>query len=83
MLEIATRAMNEFGLDFCWQLLVSKENPITDIVLSIQGLDKDSELEKYLFEAVRSATGISIKIDFTPQVEMSTNMKLKSIVRCL
>ncbi len=83
ILEIATRAMNEFGLDFCWQLLVSKENPITDIVLSIQGIESDPELEKYLYEAVRSATGISIKISFTPQVEMSTNMKLKSIVRCL
>lgn len=83
ILEIATRAMNEFGMDFCWQLLVSKENPITDIVLSIQGIDTDSELEKYLYEAVRSATGISIKIEFAPNVEMSANMKLKSIVRCL
>ena len=83
ILEIATRAMNEFGLDFCWQMLVSKENPITDIVLSIQGLDEDSELEKYLYEAVRSTTGISIKVEFAHNVEMSANMKLKSIVRCL
>lgn len=83
ILEIATRAMNEFGLDFCWQMLVSKENPITDIVLSIQGIDEDSELEKYLYEAVRSTTGISIKVEFAHNVEMSANMKLKSIVRCL
>ena len=83
ILEIATRAMNEFGLDFCWQMLVSKENPITDIVLSSQGIDEDSELEKYLYEAVRSTTGISIKVEFAHNVEMSANMKLKSIVRCL
>lgn len=83
ILEIATRAMNEYGVDFFWQLLVSKENPITDIVLSIQGIAYDAELEKYLHEAVRSATGISIKIAFDNNAIMSQNMKLKSIVRCL
>lgn len=83
ILEIATRAMNEYGIDFFWQLLVSKEDPISDIVLSIQGINRDDELEKYLHEAVRSATGISIKITFDNDAMMSQNMKLKSIVRCL
>lgn len=83
ILEIATQAMNEFGVDFFWQLLVSKEDPITDIVLSIQGVDRNEELEIYLHEAVRSATGISIKITFDSDAMMSQNMKLKSIVRCL
>lgn len=83
ILEIATRAMNEYGIDFFWQLLVSKEDPISDIVLSIQGINRDEELEKYLHEAVRSATGISIKITFDSDAMISQNMKLKSIVRCL
>lgn len=83
ILEIATRAMNEYGIDFFWQLLVSKEDPISDIVLSIQGINRDDELEKYLHEAVRSATGISVKITFDNDAMMSQNMKLKSIVRCL
>lgn len=83
ILEIATRAMNEYGVDFYWQLKVSKEDPITDIVLSIQGIGYDVELEKYLYEAVRSATGISIKIAFDNNAMVSQNMKIKSIVRCL
>jgi phenylacetate-CoA ligase len=83
ILEIATRAMNEYGIDFFWQLLVSKEDPISDIVLSIQGINRDDELEKYLHAAVRSATGISIKVTFDNDAMMSQNMKLKSIVRCL
>lgn len=83
ILEIATRAMNEYGIDFFWQLLVSKEDPISDIVLSIQGINRDDELEKYLHEAIRSATGISINIAFDSDAMMSQNMKLKSIVRCL
>lgn len=83
ILEIATRAMNEYGVDFFWQLCVSKEDPITDIKLSIQGIAYDAELEKYLQEAIRSATGISIQIVFEENAMISQNMKLKSIVRCL
>lgn len=83
ILDIATRAMNEYGIDFFWQLLVSKEDPITDVIFSIHGIEYNAELEKYLQEAVRAATGINIKIIFDADAMISQNMKVKSIVRCL
>lgn len=83
ILEVTTRAMNEFGIDFYWQLLVSKEDPITDMVLSIQSIAEHSELKSYLHDAIKASTGISITITFDPEASISNNMKVKSIVRCL
>lgn len=83
ILEVATRAMNEFGQDFFWQLLVSKEDPISDIIFSIQGITPNSEIEKYIHDAIKASTGISVKIRFDEQTTISANMKVKSIVRCL
>lgn len=83
ILEIATKAMNEFGIDFFWQLLVSKENPITDVIFSIQGLSYNKEIETYIYEAIKASTGVSVKVQFIEEANISANMKLKSIVRCL
>lgn len=83
IMEIATKAMNEFGADFVWQLKVSKNDPIEDVVLSIQGVPYDGDLEKYLFDSIKSFTGVSVKVKFEDVSVLSTNMKVKSIVRCL
>lgn len=83
ILDVATKAMNEFGTDFFWQLLVSKENPITDIVFSIQGIAFNAEIEKYIKDAIKASTGISVKVVFDEYAAISANMKIKSIVRCL
>lgn len=83
ILEVATKAQNEFGLDFFWQLLVSKEDPITNVVLSIQGIEEHAELRTYLYDAIKASTGISVEIQFDAEATISANMKVKSIVRCL
>ena len=81
--ELATRAMNEFGLDFIWQLLVSKDNPIDQVELSIQGIPYHQELEEYLEKTSKAVLGVTVKISFNDQVTISQNMKVKPIVRCL
>lgn len=83
ILEVATKAMNEFGLDFYWQLLVSKEDPISQVVLSIQGIEDNTDLCAYLHDAIKASTGISVDIRFDVESTISANMKVKSIVRCL
>lgn len=83
VLEIATRTMNEFGIDFFWQLLVSKEDPITEVVFSIQGTSYNKDIETYIYEAIKASIGVSVKIKFEENSNISANMKLKSIVRCL
>ena len=83
ILEVATKAMNEFGLDFFWQLLVSKEDPITQVVLSIQGIEENEDLRAYLHDAIKASTGISVDIRFDAESTISANMKVKTIVRCL
>lgn len=83
ILEVATKAMNEFGLDFFWQLLVSKEDPITQVVFSIQGIEENAELRAYLHEAIKASAGISVDVQFDSESTISANMKVKSIVRCL
>ena len=83
ILEVATKAMNEFGLDFYWQLLVSKEDPISQVVLSIQGIEENADLRAYLHDAIKASIGISVDIRFDAESTISANMKVKSIVRCL
>lgn len=83
IMEVATRAMNEFGIDFIWQLLVSKEDPIKDVVLSVQGIQENDELKKFLIESLKASTGISINIEIIDSVKISQNMKIKLVKRCL
>lgn len=81
--ELATRAMNEFGIDFIWQMLVSKEDPIDSVELSIQGCPYHRELEEYLEKSLKAVLGVKVRIGFNNQVGLSQNMKVKPIVRCL
>lgn len=83
ILEVATKAMNEFGQDFVWRLLVSKDDPITDVVFAISGIEQNIELENFIHDGIKATTGISVGITYGEMIGMSPNMKVKSIVRCL
>ena len=81
--EIATRAMNEFGVDFIWQLFVSKDDPIELVELSVQGCSYHQGLEEYLEKMLKAVLGVKVLVRFEDQVSVSQNMKVKPIVRCL
>jgi len=81
--EVAIKAMNEFGVDFIWRLLVSKSDPIAEVVFAISGIEKNPELENYIYDAIKASTGISISITYGETMSISPNMKVKPIVRCL
>ena len=40
-------------------------------------------IEKYIKDAIKTSTGISVKVIFDEHAAISANMKIKSIVRCL
>lgn len=81
--EVVNNAMNEFGVDFFWQLMVSKEDPISEVVLKIYELKSNQDIENYILKSIKSVTGLSIDIEFSEEHFISDNMKVKSIVRCL
>ena len=83
ILEVVTKAQNEFGLDFFWQLLISKDDPITEVILSIQGIEDNDDLRAYLYDTIKASTGISVDVKFDNEATISANMKVKSIVICL
>ena len=83
ILEIVNQAMNEFDVELSWQLLVSKEDPITDIRLMVSSKDVTDNIVIYLKETLRSKTGLSIEVRISETHILSDNMKIKSIVRSL
>lgn len=86
ILEIVNSAMNEFDLELSWQLLVSKDDPISDVLLVISPENNkrnNSDIIAYLSESIKAKAGITVKIELSEKKIISDNMKIKSIVRCL
>lgn len=81
--DIVNKVIVEFDTELTWQLLVSKEDPISEAILTISSIDTNKEILRCISDLIKSRTGLSIEIKLIDKHIISDNMKIKSIVRCL